>query len=116
TRQVDPEVARNRKAPCVQPCCAVILGSSQENPHPALLEEILRNLALACHEKEITHETMLIALNQLIEQFGILPLQSVSDCRIFTLDLGSLRSRERHGTSSHILRDALAAREDSLFR
>jgi hypothetical protein len=58
---------------------------------------------------------MLIQLNQLIEQLGILSLQSVSDCRAFTLNLGSLRSRERHGTSLHSIKDVLSAGEDSLL-
>jgi hypothetical protein len=58
---------------------------------------------------------MLIQLDQLIEQLRILPFQSMSDRRIFALDLYSLGSCKRDGASVHSVRDDLSAREVSPF-
>jgi hypothetical protein len=58
---------------------------------------------------------MLIEVDQLIEELGILTLESVSDCSILTLDLSSVGRCERDGTGLHSVRDALSAGEDSFF-
>src|SRR5580658_4268748 len=86
-REVDNEVARDGEDPGVEARLAVVLRAAPEDADPDLLEEVLSHLALVRQEHEITHQPMLIGLDEMVEQLRVLPLEAASYRSVFTLNL-----------------------------
>jgi hypothetical protein len=71
-REVDHQVARDGEQPGIEARLAVVLRAAQQHPHPGLLEEVFGDLALAGQEQQVAQQAVLIELDQLVEQFGVL--------------------------------------------
>ena len=101
--EIDDEVARDGEQPGVEAGLAVELRAAQQHADPGLLEEILRDLAVAGEEEQIAQQPVLKLFDQAIEQLGILALQALRDDEGICLGLGDGGSgdvRDRH--RSHI--------------
>ena len=103
--EVDDEVAGDGEEPGVEAGLAVVLSAAQEDTHPGLLEEVFGDLALAGEEEEIAQEAVLVELDELVEDLGVLALEAARDGDVFLLaafgDRGGERGGARNGAARH---------------
>ena len=71
-------------------------AAAEEDAHPGLLEEVFGDFALAGEEEQVAQEAVLIELDEVIEELGVLALQAARDRRIFAL--GFARRARRRST------------------
>ncbi len=84
-----------------------------EHPNPDLLEQVFGHLALVRQEHEVAHQAVLIGLDELVEQLGVLPFQAAGYRSVLTLNLAyGFGGEDRWGL--HVLNDANPAQKVSL--
>ena len=49
-----------------------------QHPHPGLLEQVLGDLALAGKEQQVAQQPVLVELDQVVKQLGVLTLQAAA--------------------------------------
>ena len=81
------QVAGDGKEPGIEAGFAVVLGAAKQDAHPGLLEEVFGDFALAGQEEQVAQEAMLIELDEVVEEFGVLTLQATRDLRALALSL-----------------------------
>ncbi len=74
-REIDDKVAGDGEEPGIEAGFAVVLRAAEQDTHPGFLEEIFGGLAFAGEEEEIAQEAMLVGLDELIEEGGIVRLR-----------------------------------------
>ena len=78
---VNDEVAGDGEEPCFKAGLTVELSTADEDAHPDFLEEILGHFAVSGEVKEIADEAVLVADDELIEEAGIVALESLGDSK-----------------------------------
>ena len=84
-REIDDEVAGDGEEPGIEAGFAVVLRAAKQDTHPGFLEEIFCGFAFAGEEEEIAQEAMLVGLDELIEEGGIVAFEAAGDGLIFLL-------------------------------
>lgn len=77
--EVDDQIAGNGEEPGVEACLGIELSTADENAHPDLLKEVFGLFSAASEVKQVTHEAVLELNDELVEQAGILTLESLGD-------------------------------------
>jgi hypothetical protein len=94
---------------------AIVLAAAQQHTHPSLLEEVFGDLALAGEEEEIAKQAVLVELDEVVEEFGVLALEAAGRwAAFFTLALFDLFRRECDGRATHKGKDAKTRRKVSV--
>ncbi len=84
---IDHQVAGDGEEPGFKPRLPVELRATHQHPHPDLLKKVFGLFAVRGEIKQITHQTVLIADNQLIQQPGFLPFEAFGDGEVFLPNL-----------------------------
>src|SRR5262249_46959459 len=82
---INRQIPRYRVKPCAEFVLAVVLMAAFEDANPRLLEEVFRQLTISREVDQIPKQSVLVLLDETIQQIRIAPAKTASDCAGFGL-------------------------------